>query len=98
MTFNCPLLNIQSDCALLPVVHSTAEELAHYLFNKLVETFTPELLQQRGVLTMEVSVAEMPKQEAVYRQKIPQTIAGLVRNSPCASTPRPCLDCADCGS
>ncbi|KAG5188568.1 hypothetical protein JKP88DRAFT_148994, partial [Tribonema minus] len=54
----------EADCALLPIMHSTAEELAHYLYNRLVHDFTPEYLRMRGVRTMEITVAEGPRQEA----------------------------------
>ncbi|KAG5190006.1 hypothetical protein JKP88DRAFT_205704 [Tribonema minus] len=83
----------ESDCALLPIMHSTAEELAHYLYNRLVHDFTPEYLRLRGVRTLEICVSEAPRQEAVYRQPIPSSLAGLLLDSPCARRPpRPCLE------
>ena len=36
--------------ALLPIVHSSAEELATYLWRRILETFSPEELTQRGVI------------------------------------------------
>lgn len=48
---------------LLPLVHSTAEELAHYFYVRLLREFTLPFLHARGVTDMEVSVAEFPRQE-----------------------------------
>ena len=60
------------DCAMLPIVHATAEELSIYLYgeilNRLDATF---LTEQRGIHTMEVTVAEAPGQEATFRLPIP---------------------------
>lgn len=53
----------QDDCVLLPLVHSTAEELAHYFFVRLLREFTIPYLHARGVTDMEVTVAEFPRQE-----------------------------------
>lgn len=54
------------DVALLPIVHSSAEELARFIWGELVRT-----LQGRGELEgaamIEVSVAERPGQSASYR-------------------------------
>eukprot|EP00752_Nemacystus_decipiens_P007350 g6574.t1 len=61
------------DCALLPLVHSTAEELAHYLFTRLLKEFGLHYLHSRGVTDMDVSVAELPRQEATYRGRIPRS-------------------------
>ncbi|CAM9910666.1 unnamed protein product, partial [Ectocarpus sp. 12 AP-2014] len=61
----------RDDCALLPLVHSTAEELSHFLFSRLLREFTLPYLHSRGVTEMDVSVAELPRQEAIYRGKIP---------------------------
>jgi len=61
-----------ADVALLPIMHSSAEELARYIWNELSAG-----LERQGVLgtviAMEVSVAEGPGQAAIYRQQFPQT-------------------------
>jgi 6-pyruvoyl tetrahydropterin synthase/QueD family protein len=58
-----------SDLCLLPLAHSSAEELARYLWGELCDA-----LRSRGalqdVLAIEVSVAEAPGQLAIYRQGI----------------------------
>ncbi|CAN0481091.1 unnamed protein product, partial [Hapterophycus canaliculatus] len=53
----------QDDCALLPLVHSTAEELAHFFFCRLLREFSVQYLHSRGVTEIDVSVAELPRQE-----------------------------------
>lgn len=55
-----------ADVCIVPIVHSSAEELAHYIWDELALA-----LSGRGALaeamTMEVSVAEGPGQSAHYR-------------------------------
>ncbi|CAM9621111.1 unnamed protein product [Phaeothamnion confervicola] len=92
-TFSLP----ESDCAKLPLVHSTAEELARYLYGRIVTEFGLEYFVQRHVHTMEVAVAEMPRQEALYRRRIPATLDELRRTEEAAAAagaakrPWPCL-------
>ncbi len=58
-----------ADVALLPIMHSSAEELAHFIWTELYGELT-----MRGALgnlsAMEVSVAEGPGQAAIYRQEL----------------------------
>lgn len=58
------------DVCMLPIVHSSAEELARYVWEELVGA-----LKLRdaltGVTTIEISVAEGPGQAAIYRNEIP---------------------------
>lgn len=60
-----------ADVFLAPIVHSSAEELARYIWNELHDA-----LASRGALsdatTLEISVAEGPGQAAIYRQEIAQ--------------------------
>lgn len=60
------------DVALLPIVHSSAEELARFVWNELCTA-----LRGRGtireMLALEVWVAEGPGQAAHYRQDLPST-------------------------
>ena len=57
------------DVAMLPIVHSSAEELARYIWGELVSA-----LRSRGALgdaaSIEVSVAEGPGQSAIYSRSI----------------------------
>jgi len=58
-----------ADVALLPIMHSSAEELARFIWTELHRELT-----QRDALgdlsAMEVSVAEGPGQAAIYRQEL----------------------------
>jgi len=57
------------DVALLPIVHSSAEELARYIWIELVS----ELKHQnaaREADVIEISVAEGPGQAAIYRHTV----------------------------
>lgn len=60
------------DCAMLPIVHATTEELAIYLWDKILQGLDGELLRKRGIHTMEVTVAEAVGQEATFRYEIPE--------------------------
>lgn len=61
-TFSFP----ESDVRLLPIVHSSAEELARYVLARL-RTELPDL-ERRGVRSLEVGVAEAPGQVAYCRE------------------------------
>lgn len=58
-----------ADVCLLPIVHTSAEELARYIWNQLHAALAGRQALS-GVIAMEVSVAEGPGQAAVYRQEI----------------------------
>ncbi|HEY2773730.1 MAG TPA: 6-carboxytetrahydropterin synthase [Candidatus Binatia bacterium] len=60
-TFSFPL----ADCVLLDIRHSSAEELAAWLGERM-RTALP-ILEKRGVTVLEVGVAEAPNQEARFR-------------------------------
>ncbi len=55
----------RADCVILPIAHSSAEELAAYVCKRLLTGL--EVLDSRVVGSIEVSVAEAPLQEARYR-------------------------------
>lgn len=58
-----------SDVVLLPIMHSSAEELARFIWTEL----HGELVRHNAlgdVSAMEVSVAEGPGQTAIYRQEL----------------------------
>jgi len=59
-----------SDCKCLPIRHVTAEELAEYLWDDVVQRLTMEFLCRRGIRTMEISVAERPIQRALYKRNL----------------------------
>ena len=62
------------DCAMLPIVHATTEELAIYLWGKILNGLDASFLRNRGIHTMEVTVAEAIGQEATFRYLIPDNI------------------------
>ena len=55
----------EQDCALLEIRHSSAEELAEFLGQKLKAALP--ILEKRGVTLLEIGVAESPNQEARFR-------------------------------
>ncbi|HXC51208.1 MAG TPA: 6-carboxytetrahydropterin synthase [Candidatus Limnocylindrales bacterium] len=61
MRFSFPL----GDCVLLDIRHSSAEELAAFLGERLKSELP--ILARRGVRVLEVGVAEAPGQEARFR-------------------------------
>ncbi|MGH7898142.1 MAG: 6-pyruvoyl trahydropterin synthase family protein [Candidatus Binatia bacterium] len=63
-TFSFP----EGDVVMLPIVHSSAEELACHLVTRLLEEL-PDL-RNRGVRLIEVGVAEAPGQVAYYRREL----------------------------
>jgi len=87
----------EADCALLPIVHSTAEELAEHLWwDILVNNKLAVLLLERGVQWLEVSVSERPGQGAQYRNEVELTrqhaADGSLRLPPTRRlAPRPCF-------
>ncbi|HXJ34861.1 MAG TPA: 6-carboxytetrahydropterin synthase [Candidatus Eisenbacteria bacterium] len=59
----------RKDCALLPIVHSSAEELAAYLLGRLRVALAAEAAG-RAVRLLEVGVAEAPGQIAYCRETL----------------------------
>ncbi len=59
----------RADCALLPIVHSSAEELAAYLTGRLRAALAAEV-KGRGLVALEVGVAEAPGQAAYCRETL----------------------------
>ncbi len=56
------------DCVLLPIAHSSAEELASYLAARFVERLA--ILPERGAEAIELVVEEAPGQEARCRLEL----------------------------
>ena len=59
----------REDCKLLPLFHSTAEELAEYLWHEISDFIGKEELANRKVDWMEITVYERPNQGASFRNK-----------------------------
>ena len=101
-----------SDCAMLPIVHATAEELSIYLYAEILNSLDARFLtEKRGIHTMEVVVAEAPGQEATFRLPIPVEegevkldvrkfiMTGDLSPKPCPvidPVPRPKACCSSC--
>jgi 6-pyruvoyltetrahydropterin/6-carboxytetrahydropterin synthase len=66
----------KNDCAMLPIVHATAEELCVYLWSQILQGLNAEYMRARGIHTMEIIVAEAIGQEAVFRHEIPKEDLG----------------------
>jgi len=62
----------EEDCKFLPLIHTTAEEFAKYLWFDIRRRLGGPLYlyEQRGIRSMEVSVAERPIQRAVFEADI----------------------------
>jgi dihydroneopterin triphosphate aldolase (PTPS-III) / 6-pyruvoyltetrahydropterin synthase len=71
----------RSDCAMLPIVHATTEELAVYLYSEILSRFGTEQLLQRNIHSMEVNVSEAPGQDASFRLRIPTNNSGSSSSS-----------------
>lgn len=54
------------DAAMLPIKHSTVEELASYFCSKIIESYTMPRLVARGITVIHVTVSEAPGQDATY--------------------------------
>jgi len=67
----------KSDCVMLPIVHSTVEELSIYLYGRVLRDIGITALTSRGIHTMEINVAEAVGQDASFRYKIPQDLCQL---------------------
>ncbi|CAM9413475.1 unnamed protein product [Ectocarpus fasciculatus] len=57
----------RTDCKLLPLVHTSAEELARYLWCRVVRDIGIETLRFAGVQRVELSLTETEGQAATFR-------------------------------
>ena len=62
----------KTDCLLLPLIHTTAEEFAEYIWKRLYDELGgwKYMREERRVTCMEVAVAERPIQRAYYKKRI----------------------------
>ena len=59
----------RSDVALLPIMHSSAEELAQFVWHELrAALYAKDALS--NIVAIEISVAEGPGQAAIFRQEV----------------------------
>jgi 6-pyruvoyltetrahydropterin/6-carboxytetrahydropterin synthase len=67
----------KSDCKLLPLVHTSAEELARYLWCRVVRDFGIEPLRFAGIQRIELSLCETEGQAATFRCDLPDVLLAL---------------------
>ena len=86
------------DCIMLPLVHSSAEELAALLCHQLVGEFGLARLKQSSVVTVSVTVAEAMNQEATYTLYLADISAdGMLPPRPVpASSASKVVGCLEC--
>jgi hypothetical protein len=94
------LTSVVNPYALLfaPSTHSTAEELAQYLWHRLTTTFSLDGLLARGIHTLQIIVAEAPRQEGSYTRKLtspPPLCFEEGKEGGRLSKPRPCIHAAE---
>lgn len=81
----------EDDAVKLPIMHSTVEELACYIFYELCRDMTCDLLHSRGVKLMEVGVSEARNQLATFRRPVPKKLDdGFILDIALRHRPRPC--------
>jgi dihydroneopterin triphosphate aldolase (PTPS-III) / 6-pyruvoyltetrahydropterin synthase len=88
--FHIPL----SDCLVLPIVHSSVEEISSYILGKLLSRVGLDELKRRGIRIVELSVSEAPGQEATIRRYLYGSHSDQDKNTSSSSTtgkPRTCL-------
>lgn len=66
----------KTDVAMIPIVHATTEELAIYLWGRILHGLDAQYLLKRGIHTMEVKCAEAIGQDATFRLEIPTDLEG----------------------
>jgi len=66
----------KKDCAMIPIVHATTEELAIYLWGRILHGLDADYLLRRGIHTMEITCAEAVGQDATFRLEIPEDLEG----------------------
>ena len=82
----------KDDCKLLPIVHTSAEELAEYLLWRCVKLFTKDyLFTERKVTAMEISVAEAEGQYATHYVDFTANEAKFTARNPPVARPCPSL-------
>jgi dihydroneopterin triphosphate aldolase (PTPS-III) / 6-pyruvoyltetrahydropterin synthase len=82
----------RTDCAMLPLMHSTAEELAIYLWAEILQNLDSDYLLGRGIHTMKVTVTEAPGQSATFQMQIPDTTTITTSSSSSSTTSNFALD------
>ncbi|KAK8802038.1 hypothetical protein WA158_006433 [Blastocystis sp. Blastoise] len=66
--FSFPLV----DCVLLPIIHTSAEEMAKYLCDLFLKELGEETIKKRHIQEIDISVSEITNQTANYHRVIQQ--------------------------
>lgn len=77
------------DCVFLPLVHSSAEELAYYFWCQIIKRIGLDILKIRSINTIEISIAEAPNQMATFKGKVPLKLEDIL-DSPSFAHPSAC--------
>ena len=91
----------KGDCAFLPIVHSTVEEISVHFWNSIIDEIGLEYIRGRGISCIEITVSEDLNQSALFRHEIPDTggtfsplsVTTFLDSS--EFTPQPCQPCND---
>ncbi|CAE8680969.1 unnamed protein product, partial [Polarella glacialis] len=87
---NVKMLIPAEDCVLVPIAHTTAEELGEYIWDEIMRSAAGPALVQRKVEWLEVTVHERVGQAASYRAAVSSFGSSKVLPSS-HSAPRPCM-------
>lgn len=67
----------KGDCKLLPLIHTSAEEIARYLWCRAVRDLGVEELRSAGINKIELSLTETEGQSASFRCDLPDALLAL---------------------
>jgi 6-pyruvoyltetrahydropterin/6-carboxytetrahydropterin synthase len=67
----------RTDCKLLPLVHTSSEELSRYLWCRVVRDIGLETLRCAGIQRIELSLCETEGQSATFRCDLPDELLAL---------------------
>lgn len=67
----------KSDCKLLPIAHTSAEELARYLWCRVVRDIGVDVLSRQNVNEIELTLSESEGQSATFRCVVPDALLAL---------------------
>jgi hypothetical protein len=80
-----------SDCLVLPIVHSSVEEISTYILDKLLKSVGLSELKRRGIRVVELTVSEAPGQEATVRRYLYNDDEEKKKEEKSTAPPKACL-------
>eukprot|EP01084_Bolivina_argentea_P271707 462403_1 len=78
------------DCLFVPLKHTTCEELALYVYGRVVQKLGLNTLKNGNVRALEISVQEAPDQVGIFSTDLPGTLEDLDGLMLLPMTPHPC--------